>query len=99
MSTTALDYITRIHATQFYRPGGGDPLLAVVISGRATGRRAVVLVVSSDYKVFLEQRLYRFWELDAIPVKIRSDPSIRAEIVVVGPGCEKSLVLRPRKAD
>lgn len=99
VSTGALDYITQIDAVPIALPQYAQPGLAVVIAGRATGRRAVVLVLAPDYEVLLEERLHRFWELQSAAVEVRTDQLTKGEAIVVGPGCEKSLVIRSRKAN
>ena len=98
ISTAALDYITKIDAVPLFSKAENEPLLAVVISGRATGRRAVVLVIGPDYSALLEERLYRFWQLDQTALEIRKEQLTGSENIVVGPGCEKSLVIRRKAA-
>jgi hypothetical protein len=98
ISTSALDYITKIDAVPLFTKTENEPLLAVVISGRATGRRAVVLVIAPDYDTVLEERLYRFWELDQTALEIRKEQLTGSENIVIGPGCDKSLVIRRRAA-
>lgn len=98
ISTAALDYVTQAHAVPIALAQYTQPGLAVVIAGRATGRRAIVLVLAPDYQVLLEERLYRFWELRSPAVEVRADQATKGEAIVVGPGCEKSLVIRSRKA-
>jgi hypothetical protein len=98
ISTAVLDYITQAHAVPIVLAQYTQPGLAVVIAGRATGRRAIVLVLAPDYQVLLEERLYRFWELQSPAVEVRADQATKGEAIVVGPGCEKSLVIRSRKA-
>lgn len=98
VSTAALDYITQVHAVPVALAQYAQPGLAVVIAGRATDRRAVVLVLAPDYEVLLEERLDRFWELRSAAIEVRADQVSKGEAIVVGPGCEKSLVIRSRKA-
>ena len=96
--TSALDYITRVDAVPLLRSPEAQPLLAIVISGRATGRRAVIAIIDYDYKPVFEEQVERFWELRDTPLEVRATPTTRAEYVVVGPACAKSLILRPRHA-
>jgi hypothetical protein len=79
-------------------PHVSNLLLAIVICGRATGRRAIVLVIAPDYSALLEERIYRFWQLDQKALEIRKDHLTGTENIVIGPGLDKSLVIRPRKA-
>lgn len=96
ISTSTLDYITKINAVPLFTKGDNEPLLAVVICGRATGRRAIVLVISPDYSALLEERVYRFWQLDQIAIEIRRDHLTGTESIVIGPACEKSLVIHKK---
>jgi hypothetical protein len=77
---------------------GGPPLLAVVISGRATGRRAIIAVIDENYKVVFEEQVQRFWELRDTPIEIRVRPAAADEYFVVGPRCNESLILRRKNA-
>jgi len=96
-ATPALDYITRVDAVPVSATSGPG-LLAVVISGRATGRRAVVAVVDENYKVVFEEQVQRFWELKDSPLEIRGRPATSNEYFVVGPRCIESLILRQKNA-
>jgi hypothetical protein len=98
VSTAALDYITRVYAVPVALAAYAQPSLAIVITGRATGRRAIVLVLAPDYEVLLEERIYRCWHLDSPAIDVRSDQSNKSEAIVVGPTCETPLVIRSRKA-
>jgi hypothetical protein len=98
ISTSALEYVTKIEAVSFRMRSAPQELLALVISGRATGRRAVVLILNDRYEVLFEERLDRFWELRDSSLEIRSDSQDRSEFVVIGPRCSKSLVLHERGA-
>jgi len=97
ISTGALDYITQVHAVPIALSNYSQPGLVLVIAGRATGRRAIVMVLGPSYEVLLEERLYRFWELSSATVEVRANRATGEELVVVGPGCEKSLVIRSRR--
>lgn len=94
LTATGLDYVTYIHAAHLATSGDRDPFLILVITGRATGRRAQVVLLNPEYKVVYQHRIERFWNLDSSPLEIRLDPSSHREVPVVGPTCEKSLVLR-----
>lgn len=96
--TPALDYITRVDAVPMSRAPGSSAFLAITISGRATGRRAVIAVIDEDYKVVFEEQVERFWELRDTPIEVRVNPAARDEYVVVGPRCDRSLILRWKDA-
>ncbi|HZL95021.1 MAG TPA: hypothetical protein VFB99_15305 [Vicinamibacterales bacterium] len=93
----ALDYITRVDAVPI-SIAHGRPMLALTISGRATGRRAVIAVIDGDYKVIFEEQVERFWELRDTPIEVRIRPAATEEYVVIGPRCDKSLILRRKDA-
>lgn len=94
LTATGLDYVTYIHAAHLATSGDRDPFLILVITGRATGRRAQVVLLNPEYKVVYQHRIERFWNLGSSPLEIRLDSSSQREVPVVGPTCEKSLVLR-----
>jgi hypothetical protein len=96
--TPALDYITRVDAVPMSRAPGSPPFLAIAISGRATGRRAIIAVIDENYKVVFEEQVQRFWELRDTPIEVRVRPAATDEYVVVGPRCDKSLILRRKDA-
>jgi len=96
LDARGLDYLNQIHAAPVFVRGKDEPFLVVVIAGRATGRRALVTVLSPEYQIVFQQRVYRFWELASSALEIRRDASDGAEIAVVGPDCAESLILRPR---
>jgi hypothetical protein len=41
LEATGLDYLNRIHAAPLFVRGNVEPLLVIIIAGRATGRRAL----------------------------------------------------------
>jgi hypothetical protein len=95
-SNSALDYVTRVDAVSLSAPRG-RALLAIVISGRATGRRAIVAVIDDSYGVVFEERVERFWGLAETPLEIREAASAAGEYVVVAPFSNRSLILRPKE--
>jgi hypothetical protein len=95
--TSTLDYITRVDAVPV-SASPGRALLAIVISGRATGRRAIVAVIDENYKAVFEEQVQRFWELRDMPVEVRTRPAASDEYIVVGPRCNESLILRRKDA-
>jgi hypothetical protein len=88
----ALDYVTRVDAVELLATPD-PPLLAIVISGRATGRRALVAVVDENYRVVFEEQVARFWELESTQIEIRLGPATD-EYAVVGPQSYESIILR-----
>jgi hypothetical protein len=96
LDATGLDYLNRIHVAPLFVRGKVEPFLVVVIAGRATGRRALVTVLSPEYQIVFQQRAERFWELTSPSLEIRRDTTDGQEIAVVGPDCAQSLILKPR---
>jgi hypothetical protein len=92
-ATSTLDYITRVDALSVSATPGST-LLAIVISGRATGRRAIVAVIDESYRVVFEEQIQRFWQLGDSPAEIRVRPPATDEYVVVGPHNNAPLMLR-----
>jgi hypothetical protein len=89
-----LDYVTRIDAAEL-NATNGDAWLVVVVSGRATGRRSTVAVLSPDYEKVYEERVERFWNLPS-PLEIHFDAVRRQEVAVIGPCCSLPIVLTLR---
>lgn len=81
---TGLDYITNIYGSQFDSKHKNNSLLALVISGRATGRRSIFLIISSDYKILYSERFDRSWKLQDNPLAVFLDKE--TEIGVIGSG-------------
>lgn len=96
LDATGLDYLNRIHVAPLFVRGKAEPFLVVIIAGRATGRRALVTVLSPEYQIVFQQRVERFWELASPSLEIRRDATDGEEIAVVGPDCAKSLILKAR---
>ena len=91
---SGLDYITYIHAASLTLSKYQNPFLVVVITGRATGHRALVVVIDGDYRVLYQSRIERFWPND--PLEIRRAANTTEELAVIGPTCDEPIVLRKR---
>jgi len=101
ISIEGLDYVTRVHTTFLDGSPGEDPFLVLVVSGRATGHRAILAVLSPAHEVIHEERIERTWPTDWTPLEVRLDDD-SAEVAVlarawghtgVGSGLEISLFL------
>ena len=99
ISTRGLNYVTRIDASALRSGNGRGEMLVIVISGRATGRRSVVAILSSNYELLFEERLERFWDLDDLPLEVRMDTVSNREFAAIGPRCTRSLVIRERTTE
>lgn len=93
LKASGLDYITYVHAASLANSANQKPFLVVIITGRATGRRALVVVLDEDYRVLYQSRIERFWPND--PLEIRQAANYQ-EVAVIGPACDEPIVLRKR---
>lgn len=96
LKASGLDYITYVHAASFANSVNQNPFLVVVITGRATGHRALIVVLDADYRMLYQSRIERYWPIDGMPLEIRRATNNQGELAVVGPTCDKPLVLTKR---
>ncbi len=80
-----LDYVTSVHVAEFTALDS-DPKLALLINGRATGHRAILAILSSNYEPFYIERMDRFWQLTDRPLAIYYSETLRSEVVVLRSG-------------
>lgn len=96
LKASGLDYINYVHAASLANSVNQNPFLVVVITGRATGHRALIIVLDEDYRVLYHSRIKRFWPIDGTPLEIRRAANYQNETAVVGPTCDEPLVLKKR---
>lgn len=96
LKASGLDYVNYVHSASFASSVNQNPVLVVVITGRATGDRALIVVLDENYRVLYQSRIERFWPIDRTPLEIRRASHQQGEIAVVGPTCDEPLVLRKR---
>ena len=80
--TEGLDYITRVYAVHRASTDSRSTL-ALIIDGRATGKRAMLAVISADYKLLYAERLARFWNYFKCPLAIGSSMQLKSEVIVL----------------
>ena len=83
ISAKGLDYVTSVDAVPLTSTKDVNPFLVVVITGRATGHRALIIVLSSSYEVIYSERLDRDWPIDVKPLEVLYDPDIASEVGVL----------------
>ncbi|MDO8446499.1 MAG: hypothetical protein Q7T53_10440 [Deltaproteobacteria bacterium] len=95
---SGLDYVTRVYGVPLRSANEAHPVLALVITGRATGRRAVLAVVSKDYELLYAERIDRFWPLDMNPLAVFSGKKSNIDMGIVGPGRDEKRIFFVSKA-
>lgn len=80
--------MTEVHGSTLHDRSGGS-FLVLVVTGRASGRRALLVVLSRTWAVIYEERLERAWRGDSVPLQIRYDAGIGSEVAVVCPSCQR----------
>jgi hypothetical protein len=81
---TGLDYITVVEATPVRFSPKGSAFLALMISGRATGTRAMVAIVSEQHRLVYLERVVRFGDLRQAALSIAA--TLEDEKIIVGWG-------------
>ena len=95
-SLEPLNYVTRVDAVATTASGGGA-WTVVAVTGRATGRRLMVFVLSPGGQVQHSELLERCWPLDQPPLEKWSLGGAKGgEMVVFPRACEGPLALRMR---
>jgi hypothetical protein len=65
-----IDYILYVDAMPLRMGAAGDPGLVLLITGRATGRRDLIAVVSPGGELLYLELLDRFWDIRQVPLAI-----------------------------
>lgn len=92
VSVAGLDYVTQYQAARIKLAGFVEPGLAMLIDGRATGKRSLLVVLTPDYKVFMRFMVERYWPLQSSALEIRLDP-VDGEVIAVGAAAEEKLLI------
>jgi hypothetical protein len=96
VSLDPLNYVTRVDAVAG-SSGGRAGWTVVAITGRATSRRLLIVVLSPDAKVSHSELLERCWPLDQAPLEKWSlQDGKGSELAVVPEGCEGPIGFRIR---
>jgi hypothetical protein len=76
-----IDYVNYVDAVSL-RDANGRPALALLITGRATGRRDLLAVVSASGELVYLELLERFWNFRSVPLAVAA--SSAGDLIVVG---------------
>jgi hypothetical protein len=89
-----IDYINFVDATPLRMGSRASPVIALLITGRATGRRDLICIVTeADGLVYLEL-LDRSWNFRTVPLAITSSPT--GDLILVGSEPQDMLVFAPQ---
>ena len=77
-----IDYINFIDAVPMMVDASDRPALALLITGRATGRRDLLAVVSGSRELVYLELLERSWDFRSVPLAIR--PSTTGDQILIG---------------
>jgi hypothetical protein len=91
-----IDYIKFVDAMPLRMGPGASPVLALLITGRASGERDLVAIVSDSGKLVYLELLERSWNYD--PVPLASTSSATGDVVLVGSGQQDILVFALQSA-
>ena len=86
IAAPGLDYVAEVHGSVLH-DSRGRRYLVLVISGRATGHRALFVVLTPGLDVLYEERLVLPWR--DTPLEIRHDPALGTEVAVLCPSCAR----------
>jgi hypothetical protein len=92
-----IDYITHVDAMPLRLGAGARPALALLITGRATGRRDLIAVISESRELVYLELLERFWNAGfwnaTVPLAIK--PAAAGDLILVGSEPHNLLVFAP----
>lgn len=88
-----IDYVRHIEAATLRLGTARQPALALLIAGRATGRRDLLCVITESGGLVYLELLDRFWNerMDALAIT----PSPAGDVIVVGSNPQNLLLLSP----
>lgn len=93
---SGIDYINFIDAAPLRMGSRASPVLALLITGRATGRRDLIAVVSQAGELVYLELLDRTWNFRSVPLAITASPA--GDLVLVGSEPQNLLLLAPQAA-
>jgi hypothetical protein len=88
-----IDYINYVDAIPLRQGAAGRPVLALLITGRATGRRDLIAMVSPAGELLYLELLDRFWDFRQVPLAIA--PTATGDLVLVGSEPQHLLIFAP----
>jgi hypothetical protein len=88
-----IDYIICIDALPLRMGADARPVLALLITGRATGRRDLIALVGRNDELLYLELLERSWDFREVPLAIA--PAAGGGVVLVGSGAQGLLAFAP----
>jgi hypothetical protein len=88
-----ISYVTAVDAVPLAIGPRAHPMLALLITGRATGRRDLIALVSDNGDLAYLELLDRFWNFRSVPLAIMPSPT--GDLVLVGTDPQNLLVFAP----
>jgi hypothetical protein len=85
LDTLGLDYVTEVQAVRVGTRDGGSAFV-LAVTGRATGGRARLLVVSATGNVVYDELVECEWRIDGAALEVRKAAGGSDDVVVVAPG-------------
>jgi hypothetical protein len=79
---TGIDYVIAVDAVALEMGPRGNPALALLITGRATGRRDLLAVISASRDLVYLELLDRFWNFRSTPLALA--PSSAGDLILIG---------------
>jgi len=93
ISTAGVDYIITIDAISMTLDAEDGKSLAVLATGRATGNRDLLAVISEKQDLIYLELLDRFWDFRDIPLAITR--TVRGDAILVGSDPNRLLAFAP----
>jgi len=87
---TGVDYVVAVDAIELEMGSSHRPALALLITGRATGQRDLLAVISESRELIYLELLDRFWNYSSIPLAIAPSPA--GDLILVGSEPQSLLV-------
>jgi hypothetical protein len=91
-----IDYINYVDAIPLRIGADARPVLALLVTGRATGRRDLLAIVSASGELLYLELLDRFWNFRTVPLAIAS--SLAGDLILVGSDPRDLMVFSPQVA-
>lgn len=88
-----IDYIIHVDAMPLRMAGTARPVLALLITGRATGSRDLIAVVAPSGELLYLELLERFWNFREVP--LAAAPSAEGDLLLVGTDAQNLLAFAP----
>lgn len=90
---TGIDYIIHVDAIPLRMGGNARPVLALLITGRATGARDLIAVIAASGELVYLELLERFWNFREVP--LAAAPSAEGDLLLVGTDAQNLLAFAP----